>query len=147
MRSKRVWRYYCDFCRKSGCNSGHIRNHEKRCARNPNRECRMCEHATGEEGLGPRASLDALVQGIERADVEGLREAAQGCPACMLAGVLEWKRRAEAAGASGEELWIDFDFKKETEQMWNHVNEVRAQEDEERWAASERDVSLYGYPF
>lgn len=147
MRSKRVWRYYCDFCRKSGCNSGHIRNHEKRCVRNPSRECRMCEHATGEEGLGPHASLDALVRGIERADVEGLREVAQGCPACMLAGVLEWKRRAELEGLGPEDLWIDFDFKKESELMWREKDEgereFRRQRDEETLAG----IAEHGWAF
>lgn len=42
MKTRKVNRYYCDFCKKAGCSSGHLKRHEKHCTMNPNRECRMC---------------------------------------------------------------------------------------------------------
>jgi hypothetical protein len=33
--------YYCDFCKKKSLRS--LKNHEKHCTGNPDRECRLCE--------------------------------------------------------------------------------------------------------
>lgn len=35
--------YYCEFCRKKGLSSGHMKHHEAHCTGNINRECGMCE--------------------------------------------------------------------------------------------------------
>lgn len=48
MKIKKVNRYYCEFCKKSGCSAYHIQKHEKSCTSNPNRKCKMCE-AMGNE--------------------------------------------------------------------------------------------------
>lgn len=37
MKRKRVWRYYCDFCKKSGCGRAAMAWHEQRCINNPAR--------------------------------------------------------------------------------------------------------------
>jgi len=42
MKVKKVNRYYCEFCKKSGCSARWIRKHEERCTLNPNRYCGYC---------------------------------------------------------------------------------------------------------
>jgi len=42
MKVKRVLRYYCEFCKKSGGGKAAMIKHEKHCTMNPDRECRMC---------------------------------------------------------------------------------------------------------
>jgi hypothetical protein len=123
MKSKRVWRYYCDFCRKSGCNGGHIRKHEASCCSNPDRVCRMCRWVDAEQK--PTAELRAA---FESGGLDSLRKAADGCPACILAGIIAWQKAQREAGVQdGEgELWVDFDFTAETKAMWEHHNTVAA---------------------
>ena len=43
MKAIKRWKYYCDFCKKSGGNKGVIVAHERSCTNNPNRVCKMCE--------------------------------------------------------------------------------------------------------
>lgn len=125
MKKKRVWRYYCGFCKKSGCSSGHMKRHEEGCTRNPERQCGMCRV----RGRGPRPTgyVATLVRSLGRGDEAGvaaLRESAGGCPACMLAAIrqsgLQYKPDAEDPGA-----WVAFDFKKEKERFWMEVNDDR----------------------
>lgn len=42
MRQKKIWRYYCEFCKKSGCGKPQMRTHETHCTMNPDRICRVC---------------------------------------------------------------------------------------------------------
>lgn len=49
MRVKKVNRYYCEFCKKSGQSASHISKHEKRCTLNPNRHCGMCAMLENEQ--------------------------------------------------------------------------------------------------
>lgn len=39
--------YYCDFCKKHGLAAGHMSRHEKRCTKNPVRDCGMCDRMGG----------------------------------------------------------------------------------------------------
>ena len=34
--------YYCEFCKKTGLSSGHMKHHETHCTGNINRQCGMC---------------------------------------------------------------------------------------------------------
>ena len=43
MKAKKVWRYYCEYCKKSGCSKYWMRRHEERCTLNPNRICGYCK--------------------------------------------------------------------------------------------------------
>lgn len=101
MKKKQVWRYYCEFCKKSGCSGGHMKAHELTCTANPNRECRMCGPG-GSYGRTLTAKRDtaALVAILatrhdpsltatenREAIMDQLREAANGCPACILAAI------------------------------------------------------------
>lgn len=91
MKRKKVWRYYCGHCKKSGGHAGYMRKHEKGCTNNPNRVCGMCaragnvQHTTKE--LIDSISKEHVKYGTELSE-EGLlllREKVGGCPACVLA--------------------------------------------------------------
>ncbi len=106
MRVKKVNRYYCDFCKKAGCSSFHMKRHEEHCTLNPNRKCRMCKAA----GYSPENISDLIKilpdpnqfivhhsnengeydteEGLEEAanaTLDDLYEKTSGCPACMMA--------------------------------------------------------------
>lgn len=107
MRTKRVNRYYCDFCKKAGCSAGHIAHHERRCTMNPERECGVCPLVDSSE-TRPMGKLTALLPDpeafVENRDTEWegisdditpianeslpeLRNATENCPACILAAI------------------------------------------------------------
>lgn len=112
MKKKRVWRYYCDFCKKAGCSGYHLRRHEERCTMNPNRLCGMCGLlAHNQPSL---ASIIALLPDPEKfkttiTDDEAwdgifsdlakavsavfprVRRAARECPTCILAALRQAK--------------------------------------------------------
>lgn len=108
MRKKRVWRYYCDFCKKAGCSAYHLRNHEERCTMNPNRTCGMCKLL--DQSQPALANLVALMPATvvkqegdcadwigwesnpeAQAALANLRKAAGNCPACILAALRQAK--------------------------------------------------------
>ena len=144
MRTKRVNRYYCDYCGKGGCQAAAMRKHERHCTMNPNRVCRMCRVLNQ-----PQPDIENLVallprpQDYEHHDygstaykgfgaamkdgMAALREAADGCPACILAAI----RQAGWSGMVG-----DFDYQKEARAVFAMV-----QEREER---AEMDAIMYG---
>lgn len=128
-------RYYCDHCNKGGGSGGHMRKHEAACTKNPARVCGMCKLIPQEQ---PNLeSLVALLPTVEqqkevvRADggyqsfdsfqpipssvVDALRDAAGGCPACMLAAIRQ--RGLPVATAIG------FDFTADCKEIWSDVNE------------------------
>jgi hypothetical protein len=136
MKKKQVWRYWCDFCGKAGLSSGHMKNHELHCTKNPNRSCRMC--AIMEFDSKPLSELVEImkpaVDGWEdsRWAFEGktyneekmkdilpecikkLREAADGCPACILSAIRQSNIPVPCC--------TGFDFKKESESHWADHN-------------------------
>lgn len=118
------WRYYCDFCKKSGGNS--LREHEKHCVGNPNRECRMCiviERITGEaKGQQPIADLmDALFTG----GMDAIRALADNCPACILAAIFQLRKKIGPADAFRlyDDKVMAFDFKAESAKLFAAANE------------------------
>lgn len=131
MRTKKVNRYYCDFCKKSGGSAGHIVKHEKACTNNPNRVCGICAIAGYPLDMvqQPLADLMALLPDQDSREVDSmgeyfewllqatndalpkLREATSGCPACMLAALRQ----------SGLLSSVSFDFKKEMESFMPKV--------------------------
>lgn len=140
MKKKRVWRYYCDFCKKSGCSSGHMKKHEARCTMNPDRECGFCKvigdaptplteligllpdpaeyrldpawKALGSEYEGDFP--DAVERGLKKI------QAKTDCPACTLAA-LRQSGIAETGAA-----FAAFDYKKASQEFFQAQN---AQED------------------
>jgi hypothetical protein len=127
MRTKTVKRHWCDFCNRAGLQAHAMAKHERHCTMNPARACRACRLIHG--GNGPDAEgLRALVailpsnvpvefdancnwtkeyeeftQAIAAATPK-LREASDGCPACMLAAIRQ---------AGIPVPLVDFDFKAE----------------------------------
>lgn len=124
MRSFLRTRYGCDFCKKVGGSKPHMIKHEAGCTNNPNRDCSMHHIATG-------GGIQVLsVANLKRALSEGgfpfLKEAAENCPACILAGLRqsEWGEGAET-GAWGQPVDDGrdaFDFKKAVGAMWDEHN-------------------------
>jgi len=123
MRTKRVNRYYCDFCRKAGCSSGHMQKHERHCTMNPDRECRFCAAVDGKQI--PIATLIAALptrtvsdfDPLGSVDIGALREVSSNCPACILAAIRQAKLPVY--------LVQDFDFKKEVAEFWAERNNER----------------------
>lgn len=117
MRRKKVWRYYCDFCNKGGCSAASMSRHEESCCRNPDRVCRMCETA----GIGG-LTVPELVEALADGDLKALRAASDGCPACMLAAIIQ----SGIQKKDDPETFIDFNFAKERDAFWKDVNEERS---------------------
>ena len=136
MHKHKRWRYYCDFCSKSGGHAGWMLIHEAKCFRNPNRICTVCE-ALQECQTDIAELLATLKEDIEGDDVQlksnsgpmviipaKLRNAANECPACMLAAILQNAKTYDTPEDIPE---FDFDFKKEMD--WTS-NEIRESENE-----------------
>src|SRR5208282_4086654 len=94
MRVRHVIRYYCDFCPRGYFKKPSMERHEKGCTANPNRVCGLCEYAVPKLEQKPIADLIACFGPKEVWDytstdeaMKKLRELAQGCPGCILAGI------------------------------------------------------------
>lgn len=120
MRKRRVWRYYCDFCKKANCSSYAISQHELHCTMNPNRSCRMCKWQRNNK-LTITEMKEALAISLNR-----LRFLVQ-CPACILATIRQ----------SGESPYgkYDFEYGKEAETYWAKVRE--------QWEKEQAEAVLY----
>jgi hypothetical protein len=138
MKAKRVNRYYCDFCGKSGCSAYHIRRHEERCTLNPDRKCGMPECYTSPAELAEAvASIPDVKQFVHQsgddlgdwewfdipndtvaAVLADLEQRLDACPVCMYAAL----RRAGWAGMVREQ----FNLKERIADCWNEAN--RAEE-------------------
>lgn len=121
MRQKKTWRYYCDYCNKSGGSKGHMVRHEATCTLNPDRVCGVCAQSGVPSDViaavllalnappiasGKRTgTLDVmhLTTDVQH-DVTVLRSLVNGCPACMLAAVRQ-------AGAVSQLKWSYSDEK------------------------------------
>lgn len=95
--------YYCEWCKRHRLTASAITRHEPRCIYNPLRsEC------------GWHKDRSPAVAGVfalafkDDPDVDWLRDAMDGCPACMLAVIVQARR----LGLDGEEAW-SFDYKAE----------------------------------
>lgn len=141
MITKKVNRYYCEFCKKSGGHAGHMRNHEKACTANADRVCSMCELCDGGGGESLDELKSRLPDGHEwsladkdsngpwdakhsdaederrRLAIEGLRRVREltNCPACILAAIRQRGLAWYCAIGSwrGERDEQGFDWKKE----------------------------------
>lgn len=123
MRSKRVLRYYCDHCKKSGCGKAAIMKHEARCVRNPARVCGFCAHIAEDDPEYAPPSNEELRAIFAKDGYKAMRERCRECPACTLATLLQCKAfGCEPDGEGGwppAREWDDFNFKKEVQQFWN----------------------------
>ena len=110
MKKVKRWRYYCDYCKKSGASGGHMARHEKSCTMNPNRTCLMCQY-----GNNDQAEMPDLLEALKIAN-EKLREVSGNCPICILSALRQ-------SGYPG--IFQDFNFEKEKEMFWDEINRDR----------------------
>jgi hypothetical protein len=117
MRTRTVRMHYCEFCKKRGQSSYHIKRHEAHCTGNPARVCGVC-------GAGPSVVVDLIV--AARDGIDALRKAAESCPACMLAGVRglrremgkpEFDEHGHPLNPLPESLYT-WEYKKESASYW-----------------------------
>ncbi len=142
MRTKKVNRYYCDFCKKAGGSAGHMKRHESSCTKNPNRVCRVCglmevEQATmktllaalpkrsdfppdEEDELGFTTLCLGFIDAINTA-LPSLREAASECPACIMAALRQSGMRMSAVA--------EFNFSNKMAGVWSDFNERQLEEE------------------
>ena len=97
--------YYCEFCKRHRMTAKAIESHEPRCIYNPNRS--VCGWHKDEE---PQPPVSLTERFVEDPDVARLRYETGGCPACMLAVIVQSRR----LGLDEESAW-DFDYKAEVE--------------------------------
>jgi hypothetical protein len=145
MRTKKVNRYWCDFCNKAGLQAGAMRKHELHCTLNADRKCRVCamigDNMTDEECEAKVPLADLIVMlpdsapyhaqsfGRELEDTHtaltaalvailpSFRLAAGGCPACMMAAL----RLAKIPVPMVE----GFSFTEEMKEIWVGINDSR----------------------
>ena len=159
MRIKRVNRYYCDFCKKSGCSKFHLQQHESSCTANPDRVCRMCKFVADDGGdceQKPMAELLALlpkgpcqVCGGKHVEIHANSLGAAETFSCLHCDELRARttlamatlRQAtdncpmcilsalRQAGLCGYVGTENFDFKKERESLFASINDARSTAD------------------
>lgn len=117
MRREKRWRYYCDFCKKSGASGGHMKRHERGCTLNPERVCGMCRLA-GEE----QRPMVELLQLAAKGGLKALQDATENCPACILAAIRQTP--VLRGDAHGDEL-AEFSYKNASEAWWQIHNDSR----------------------
>lgn len=120
MRQKKVWRYYCDHCKKAGCGKAALLKHEASCTLNPERICKV--HKL--QDFQPQRPMADLLAALS-VDFKTLKEAADGCPACIFAALrqstkddAEWFLKHVGDGRE------EFNFKQEMNAVWAEFNEA-----------------------
>lgn len=121
MRKVKKWRYYCDFCKKSGAAGGHIAKHERGCTKNPGRECGMCKIAKLEQ-----KPVAELLAALNDGGLPAVTELAQHCPACILSAIHALRLIEPLTPPdreTGDSNYIDFDFRTASTAFWADVRE------------------------
>jgi hypothetical protein len=97
--------YYCEFCKRHRLSKASIERHEPKCIYNPLRL--LC----GWHEVRPPAPADFASLLKQELDVDWLRTEMEGCPACMLAVVVQ------AGLTLDERSDLGFDYKHEVERF------------------------------
>ena len=98
--------YYCEFCKRHRITAKAIETHEPKCIYNPHRDkCGWCSKAPTYRAPAP---ADRVPGFVSDPDVERLRRELDGCPACMLAVIVQARR----SGLPEMDAW-EFDYKAE----------------------------------
>ena len=142
MRTKKVNRFWCDYCNKAGCSASHMSRHEEGCTLNPNRTCGFCVKLLQQEQSDIATIIASLPPESEYLKVEKLgdqewtsydseylngillpiiREKTGDCPACIMAVLRQAYIPTPAVS--------DFDFKKERQDIWDDINDSHTQRD------------------
>jgi hypothetical protein len=134
MRTKKVNRYWCDFCNKGMLSSSGMKNHENHCTKNPNRACKVCslidsvtiDMTTLISILPSSIAYHADYTNSElyrklyvdtEAAMPKLREITNNCPACIMAAL----RQSNIPVPMVE----SFDFTSEMKEIFAEENENR----------------------
>jgi hypothetical protein len=108
MITKRVLRYFCDFCRRGSLRKSTTEKHERGCTANPNRICGLCEYAIPTLKQKPIADLIACLSwDKDNYGMADLRNLCEGCPGCILAAI---RQSGMMKDARDEGEYIDFKF-------------------------------------
>jgi hypothetical protein len=112
MRTAMRPRYYCDHCNKGSGSPSAMKRHERGCTLNPVRECGMCRLAISVGWMRqPAPPRDDLVAIMDEHGFAAMCDAADNCPACILAAVRTKNRMSDKTGPSiagpedGREKW------------------------------------------
>jgi hypothetical protein len=135
MRQKRVLRYWCDFCKKAGGSAFHMKNHEKHCTLNPDRECKVCLMINDTSKPIPMSELLEILPDPSNYNKEYseeghrslyaltlvalpiLRDKVNNCPACIMAALRQKKIPVP--------MVEEFSFKEEMKSIFADINEER----------------------
>jgi hypothetical protein len=114
-----VLRYYCDHCSKGMFRRHDMRQHEATCVHNPNRVCWACQEFELDPDPLPKLIEIARQIRIENQDLSPLAKAAQDCPACMLAAIVQARKAVEPEDA----VWVAFNYKERMQEQYQEKNE------------------------
>lgn len=130
MRTAMRPRYYCDHCNKGNGSPSAMRRHERGCTLNPLRECGMCKMMAGDTQFAP--PRDELVRIMDAEGFKAMCEAANQCPACILAALRTKNFKGDAESppgvlgpADGRESWSYKEAKVAWWAGWNSAQEER----------------------
>lgn len=116
VRERKV--YYCEFCKRHRMTAKAIESHEPRCIYNPDRS--VC--GWHEPHIRIERPADHVAEFKRTLDLDALREKMDGCPACILAVVVQ------ADLAIGEREECGFEYQAEVDRF-----RAREQEETARW--------------
>ena len=103
MTFKIVKRYYCDFCKKSGCSASSMKTHEKKCGLNPERICGLCGGAVSQSTVDEvKAAADEMCGDVL---TQKINELFNWCPSCGLSAC----RRADII-KNGEHYFYPYKY-------------------------------------
>lgn len=143
MRKKKVWRYYCDFCKKANCSGASISKHEKHCTLNPERVCGMCKlikrsqpdlanavsflpdpklYEVSEINLGVESYYFKGLENAVEQLMDNLRDKLDDCPVCIMAAL-----RQRGIPVT---MIKSFDYKKESKEELDNYNKTQRRNDE-----------------
>lgn len=105
--------YYCEYCKRHRMTARSIEAHEPRCIYNPLRD--VCGW---HKDTRPVAPFDFALVFRDNPDVDWLRKEMDGCPACMLAVIVQ----ARKLGLPDEAAW-EFEYATEVERYRKEEND------------------------
>lgn len=124
-------RYYCDHCNKGNGSPSAMRRHERGCTANPQRVCGMCAKLAEEGGPEPAPPRDELVRIMDAQGFTAMCEAANKCPACILAALRTKNTKGDSetppgvlGPEDGRESWS---YTQAKQAWWNEWNSAQAE--------------------
>jgi len=124
-------RYYCDHCNKGNGSPSAMRRHERGCTANPQRVCGMCAKLAEEGGPEPAPPRDELVRIMDEQGFTAMCEAANKCPACILAALRTKNTKGDSetppgvlGPEDGRESWS---YTQAKQAWWSEWNSAQAE--------------------